>query len=182
MAQLAIKQVCDAYKRDKAKRVKFRKHAAVPYDIRTMSFKGIDRVSLLTLAGRVLVPMIVGAYQAPRMAKKKGQSDLVLRRDGKWFLVVTVDVPEGTPIPVTDFVGVDLGIVNVATDSDGRNYSGAAVEAVRKKHNLQRRRLQRRGTKGAKKKLKRVASKEARFRKRGVSNKQHPLTNDMVYC
>ena len=33
-----------------------------------------------------------------------------LRPDGKWFLVVTIDVPEGTPIPVTDFLGVDLGV------------------------------------------------------------------------
>ena len=42
MAQLAIKAASDAYKRDKSKRVRFPEHAAVPYDQRTMSFKGID--------------------------------------------------------------------------------------------------------------------------------------------
>ena len=36
---------------------------------------------------------------------------------------------------------------------------------VRRKHNLQRRRLQRKGTKGAKKKLRRVSQNEARFRR-----------------
>ena len=37
--------------------------------------------------------------------------------------------------------------------------------SVRRKHNLQRKRLGKRNTKGAKKKLKRIAGKEARFRK-----------------
>src|SRR5437588_564461 len=82
--------------------------------------KGIDRVSLLTLEGRVLVPLILGVYQAERIALPKGQCRLVLRRDGKWFLIVTVDVPEEAPIPATDFIGVDLGIANIATDSDGQ--------------------------------------------------------------
>jgi putative transposase len=127
-AQLAIKAVSDAYKQDRSIRPKFRKLAAIAFDQRTMSFKGIDRVSLLTLAGRVIVPMIVGAYQRERMALKKGQSDLVLRKDGKWFLIVTVDVPEGTPVPTTDFLGVDLGVTNLATDSDGYTSSGAGVE------------------------------------------------------
>jgi putative transposase len=148
MAQLAIKNVCDAYKRDKTFLPVFRPHAAIVYDQRVMSFKGIDRVSLLTLEGRVVVPFILVMYQREQFARTKGQADLVLREDGKWFLIVTIDVPEEAPIPVTDFIGVDLGIANIATDSDGETYSGKAVNDVRRKHNLQRKRLQRRGTKG----------------------------------
>lgn len=165
MAQLAIKAVSDVYKRDKSVKPTFRLHAAMPFDARTMSFKGIDRVSLLTLAGRVVVPMIVGEYQAERLELPKGQSKLVLRGDGKWFLLVTVDVPEGTPVPATDFIGVDLGIAKIATDSDGNAHSGEAVEKVRRKHKTVRRRLQKKGTKGAKKKLRRQGHKESRFRR-----------------
>jgi IS605 OrfB family transposase len=165
MAQLAIKAARDAYCRDKSIRPKFRGHAAVAYDQRIMSFKGIDRVSLLTLAGRVVVPFILGEYHRGRFALPKGQSDLVLRKDGKWFLLVTVDLPEGSPTPATDFIGVDLGVANIATDSDGNAHCGAAVENVRRKHSLQRKRLQHKGTKGAKKKLVRVSKKEARFRR-----------------
>jgi putative transposase len=142
MAQLAIKNVCDAYKRNKNTRVRIRKHAAIVYDQRTMSFKGIDRVSLLTLTGRVIVPFVLGDYQRKRFTLRKGQADLVLRDDGKWFLLVTVDVPETAPIHATDFIGVDLGIAQIATDSDGTAYSGKLVEDVRRKHNLQRKRLQ----------------------------------------
>lgn len=165
MAVRCIAQVCEAYKRDKSIRPRFRKHAAMPFDQRMMGFKGVDRVSLLTLTGRVVVPFVMGAYQAERFTAAKGQCDLVLRKDGKWFLLVTVDLPEGTTPPTTDFLGVDLGVAKIATDSDGNAHSGEAVEKVRKKHNLQRKRLQRRNTKGAKKKLKRISGKEARFRK-----------------
>jgi len=165
MAVRCIAQVCEAYKRDRAIRPKFRKHAAMPFDQRMMSFKGIDRVSLLTLEGRVVVPVVMGKYQAQRYTHAKGQCDLVRRQDGKWFLLVTVDVPDGAPVPVTDFLGIDLGIANIATDSDGTKHSGTPVDDVRRKHNLQRKRLQRRGTKGAKKKLKRITGTEARFRR-----------------
>ena len=167
MTCLCIPHVCEAYKRDKTIQPVFRPHAAMPFDQSTMSFKGIDRVSLLTLSGRVIVPFVMGKYQREQFTLAKGQSDLVLRGDGKWFLLVTVDVPEATPIPTTDFLGVDLGISNIATDSDpdSEPHSGKAVDDIRRKHNLQRKRLQRRGTKGAKKKLRRVAQKEARFRR-----------------
>jgi IS605 OrfB family transposase len=165
MAVRCIAQVCEAYKRDKSIRPAFRKTAAMPFDQRMMSFKGIDRVSLLTLGGRVLVPCVLGKYQTERFSRAKGQADLVIRDDGKWFLLVTVDVPIGTPIPATDFIGVDLGIANIATDSDGNQHSGAGVERIRRKHNLQRRRLQRKGTGGARTKLRRLTGKEARFRR-----------------
>ena len=132
---------------------------------KNIGFKGPDRVSVGTLDGRVIVPFLMGKYQAEQFGWSKGQCDLILREDGKWFLLVTVDAPEGTPIPVTDFLGVDLGIANIATDSDGGQHSGKPVDDVRRKHNLQRKRLGRRNTKGAKKKLKRVAGKEARFRR-----------------
>src|SRR6185437_5759716 len=116
MAVRCIAQVCEAYQRDKTIRPVFRPHASVPYDQRLMSFKGPDRVSLLTLEGRVFVACIMGKSQRERFTHAKGQADLVLHGDGRWFLLVTVDVPEATPIPTTDFLGVDLGIANIATD------------------------------------------------------------------
>jgi predicted transposase len=51
MAVRCIAQACEAYKRDKTKRPHFRPFAAIPHDQRLMSFKGVDRVSLLTLSG-----------------------------------------------------------------------------------------------------------------------------------
>ncbi len=177
-AILVIHRVCEALKRDKTIRPTFRPHAAMTYDSRVMKFIGLDTVNLWTVAGRLTVPILIGAYQAERIGNAKGQCDLILRADGKWFLIVTVDVPEGTAIPVTDFIGVDLGLANIATDSDPETepYSGAPVERIRHKHNLQRKRLQKRGTQGAKKKLKRMSGKEARFR----NHENHCISKKLV--
>ena len=109
MAIRCIARVCEAYKRDQSMRPKFRPHAAMPFDQRMMSFKGADRVSLLTLNGRVLVAFVMGKYQAEKFTNAKGQADLVFRDDGKWFLLVTVDVPAGTKTPATEFGGGSWG-------------------------------------------------------------------------
>jgi len=125
MAVRCIAQVCEAYSRDKTKRPRFNKYSSVPYDQRLMSFKGVDRASLLTLEGRIVVPVVMGAYQSERFRSKHGQCDLVRRKDGTWFLLVTVTLPDGTPTPATDFIGVDLSLADLATDSDGERSSGA---------------------------------------------------------
>jgi putative transposase len=164
MAVRAIGKAVECFKRDKTKCPVFKPHGAVTYDERILGFKGLDRVSLWTMTGRMVLALAYGAYQGERFDRIKGQCDLVYK-GGKFFLYATVDVPEGSPIEVKDFLGVDLGIANLATDSDGGQHSGKPVDDVRRKHNLQRKRLGKRNTKGAKKKLKRIAGKEARFRK-----------------
>lgn len=70
----------------------------------------------------------------------------------------------------------DLGIVSLATDSDGESFSGEAVEKVRKRHQALRQRLQKRGTKSAKRHLKKLSGKEARFRK----NTNHVISKRIV--
>ena len=174
MAVRCIAQVCQAYKRDKTKRPHFRPFAAMPYDQRLMSFKGPDRVSLLTLGGRILMPVVMGRYQKERFSPAIGQCDVVRRRDGKWFLLVTVDLPEGTRTSASDFIGVDLGVANIATTSDGQIATGDAIEDCRRRYASARRSLQKAAAarkrqgqrpKSIRRKLCSLAGREARFRK-----------------
>jgi putative transposase len=118
-AQLAIRcisKASEAYKRDKNIQPTFRPEGAIVYDERIMNFKSIDTVSLLTISGRVLLPFRFGAYQESRMDAIKGQADL-LSRGGTFYLAVTLDVPTPEPFDTTETLGVDLGIINLATDS-----------------------------------------------------------------
>src|SRR5215831_252929 len=134
-AQLAIRAISktvDAYKRDKRLQPTFQLEGALAYDERVMAFKGLTTVSLLTLHGRVLVPFRIGAYQRARMDAIQGQADLIYRK-GRWYLAVTLDVPTLPAEPAEDTLGVDLGIVNLATDSDGDTFSGAAIERTRQR-------------------------------------------------
>ena len=56
-----------------------------------------------------------------------------------------------------------LGIVNLATDSDGTAHSGKAVRAVRYRNRQLRARLQSKGTKSAKRLLRKRRRRESRF-------------------
>lgn len=153
----------------------FKPHGAICYDERIASFKGIDKVSLWTLQGRMILPMVFGEYQAGRLNRLKGQMDLVYRK-GKFFLLATADVPEDAPIDPKDFLGVDMGVVNIATDSDGNNYSCQTVERVRVRNNKNRKNLQRKGTRSSKRRLKKIGSRESNFRR----NENHRISKEIV--
>jgi putative transposase len=177
-AQLAIRAISkasEAYKRDKSIQPTFRPEGAIVYDPRVMSFKGLTHVSLLTLQGRVLAPFLIGSYQQSRMGAIKGQADLIYRQ-GTFSLAVTLDIPTPPPDTVTDTLGVDLGIINLATDSAGETFSGQLVEQNRKRHHALRQRLQKRGTKSAKRHLGKLAGREARFKK----NTNHVISKRIV--
>ncbi len=177
----AISKVSEAYKRDKTKQPHFRPHGAMVYDERICSFPRIDRVSLLTLDGRVEVPFHFGAYAEGMLRRTRGQADLLYRND-TFLLAITVDAPEPTPDDTADFVGVDLGIIQLATTSDGEflNYSAGPkhrhVNQVRARYSRFRQKLQKKGTKSAKRLLKKRSGKEKRF----VKDVNHCLSKAIV--
>lgn len=171
----AIAKVVEAYKRDRSIQPKFRPHGAIVYDQRILSWKSADRVSILTLVGRELIPVVMGEYQQARLDRVRGQADLVYRK-GQFYLYVVVDVPEPPPTTGDDVLGIDLGIVNLATDSDGDQYSGDTVETTRHHYERMRAGLQRVGTKSARRKLKRISGRERRFKR----NTNHVISKRLV--
>jgi len=160
----AIAKTCEAFKRDKNIKPQFKPHGAITYDARLMSFKGLDTVSLLTMEGRALVKMVFGQYQAGRMDRIRGQADLILR-NGVFYLYATIDLPEPPQTSSDEFLGIDLGVANIAADSDGEVHSGKVVNAVRHRHRRLRAKLQKKGTKSARRRLKKLSGKERRFAK-----------------
>jgi putative transposase len=185
MASICIRHVGGTYSRDKNILPVFRPDAAMPYDSRILSFKGIDRVSILTLEGRLIFPFVMGKYQRERFSMAKGECDLVRCKDGKWFLLVTVEAPERTEIAPTEFIGVDFGVVNLATDNDGDVYTNTETEKVRQKRNKIRGSLGRKAgkvkregarPKNIKRKLKALSGKERRFK----ANENHRISKRIV--
>ncbi|MEV4099792.1 transposase [Nonomuraea sp. NPDC049649] len=197
-AQHVIKKVCDAYRtlhaglaagnlgkpgsprrvRAEARPISFRSLAAQPYDDRCLSWQHDARtVSIWTSAGRLKGVAFTGSAQqlALLAAHRRGESDLICR-DGMWFLYATVEVADA-PIAVPDgFVGVDLGIANIATTSTGTRHSGKALNAVRRRNRELRRRLQAKQTRSANRLLKRRRRKEARF----AANVNHIIAKSIV--
>lgn len=160
-----ISKVADSLKAGEENTIRtFRQHAAQPYDERIFRLLPDDRVSIWTLAGRIVVPFVCGDRQRKVLARAKGQADLTLVRD-KWMLALTCDI-DGNPVyePI-DVLGIDLGVVNLACDSSGFTYTGKEVENVRRRQHNRRRALQKVGTRSAKRALRRASGRQARFQR-----------------
>jgi putative transposase len=172
----AISKVADAYKVSKDKQRVFRKHGAITYDDRILRFKIQQKqVNLWTLEGRMNLSFVCGERQWNMLQHRKGESDLVLHR-GKFFLLVTCDIEDLTPVETDKVLGIDLGIVNLATDSTGESFSGEQVEKQRQRYQKLRSALQSKGTKSAKRHLKKLSGKQKRFQ----HNINHVISKHIV--
>jgi IS605 OrfB family transposase len=87
-----------------------------------------------------------------------------------------MEVPEEDIKDVEDFIGVDLGIVNLATTSTGKSFTGKQVDEVRKRYQSIRQKLQRCGSPSAKRHLKKLSGRERRFKK----NTNHVISKQIV--
>ncbi|HEU5031022.1 MAG TPA: hypothetical protein VFV01_39330 [Spirillospora sp.] len=153
-AQHVIKRVADAYttlraniragnlggegsrrcRKAESKPITFRPDAAHTYDDRCLSWNYDARtVSIWTMDGRLrTVRFACSAAALRQLAEhRKGESDLVYR-DRKWFLIATCEVPEAERYEPRDWTGVDRGITNLATTSDGDNHSGRRLDRYRR--------------------------------------------------
>ena len=81
---------------------------------------GAQTISIRTAAARLQGIRYVGSAEAVALVAgfRRGETDL-MERGGKLYLMATVDVPDPEPAIPDGFLGVDLGIVNIATTSDG---------------------------------------------------------------
>lgn len=175
MTVRAISKTAEAYKRDKSKLYRFRSRGAMIYDPRILSWKGLDRVSILTLKGRQIIPIQIGSYQKERFDRIRGQADLLLK-NGVFYLAATIDAPEPKPFEVEEYLGIDLGITNIAVDSDGETHSGKHLNGFRSRHAKLRSKLQSKGTKSAKRLLRKRSKKEHGF----ASDMNHVISKRIV--
>ena len=158
-----IAKVADAYKLDERSKRTFRPHGSIAYDDRILSWwTKASRVSVMTLYGREMIPFVCGDRQRRLLDSRQGETDLVYR-EGEWYLLAVCNVVEPDPEDVDDVLGVDLGIKNLAVDSDGNVHSGAVVNALRHRHRRLRRRLQTKRTASARRLLRHRRRKERRF-------------------
>ncbi|MCY0898202.1 MAG: hypothetical protein OWU33_04580 [Firmicutes bacterium] len=119
MTVRAISHVAEAYKRDRSTQPTFSPHGPMMYDRRLLSWKGMDRVSILTLERREMVPVLLRGYSRARSDRKRGQADLIYHI-GTFYLAAVIDVPSpplrmdggdsGEVEFVERFLAVDQGV------------------------------------------------------------------------
>lgn len=172
-----IAKVADAYIRDQNSMRKFRRHGSISYDSRIVTINVCDSlVSIWTVNGRKKMPFVCGDHHRKLLRFPKGESDLLLRGED-WFLNICVDVPDGQEQEAVEWLGIDLGLVNIAKDSEGITYGNAKkVSGLRDRRWRQRKRLQSKCTRSAKRVLRRLSGRESRF----VKLTNHEISKQIV--
>ena len=169
-----IGKVADSYRHDKKTRRKFKPLGAITYDIRILSYN-IEKqiVSIWSVDGRLKIPFV--CHNSKYLPYIKGEADLIYKK-GKYFLFQTVEVPEDDVKNVEEFIGVDFGVNNIATLSDGTQYGSEQLDKVRNRYFKTRKSLQSKGTPGSRKCLKRLKGRE----KRHASVTNHTISKRIV--
>ncbi|MCW3052932.1 MAG: family transposase OrfB [Chthonomonadales bacterium] len=172
----AVAKVANAYKRDTHTLCIFQPLGAIELNKDTLTWKVEEQtVTLNTVCGRVKLPFLCSPAHKELLRGKRGQADLLLR-DGQFYLSVAVTVAEAETFTPEGVIGIDLGIVNVATDSEGNRYTGEPIRQVRKKYRALRQELQAKKTRSARKRMAKRRRKESRF----VRDVNHCVSKTLV--
>ncbi|HEY9652511.1 MAG TPA: transposase [Coleofasciculaceae cyanobacterium] len=151
------------------------KYCPIRYDARSYTI-WFDRqeVTILAIGGRIKLSFNMTEYYRQYLSWKNTSADLIRDRKGRWWLhiVMETNIPKIEPTTQTaavslsrTVVGVDLGIATPAVDSNGNQYGSDHWKHIEDKTFELRRRLQSKGTKSAKRHLKKLSGRQKRFRK-----------------
>ena len=149
---------------------------------RDWSYLSSGQLSINTLDGRVKVdPICRGFNQYLDGTWKFGLAKL-LKSSGKWYLHIsaTKEVTDFNKQTVKHVVGLDRGLRFLATsyDEQGKTafFDGQAIMRKRAKYQKLRATLQAKGTKSAKRRLKKLSGRENRW----ISDVNHCLSKTLV--
>lgn len=152
-----ISKVSDSYKLDKKIKRVFSATGGIAYDSRILTYKPQSIISIWCIGGRQKMPYV--CHNKRYLPYIKGEADLIYKK-GKFFLMQSVEVPDSEVGDVEEFIGVDFGVTDIAVTSDGVIHSSEWLTNYRDKRQKIRSSIQSKGTKGAKKLLKRLSGKE----------------------
>lgn len=136
----------------------------IRYDARSATIDlAAGTATLASIDGRVLCKISIPEFHKPRIGWKVCSSDLIFKND-KVFLHVIVEAPDKTYEHTGQAVGVDLGVNRPAVTSEAKFFGKKQWKGVEHKYFKLKRALQAKGTKSAKRHLKKLGRKENRFR------------------
>lgn len=138
---------------------------AIRYDARSYWVKFDQQcASLATVSGRVELSFVIPKHALPYITGKTCSATLCYRK-GRYTLHIVVDIPSPVVVASDEVVGVDLGLNRPAVTSN-RHFLGERRWKEQERRIFRtRRKLQAKGTKSAKRHLKKLSGKLFRQRK-----------------
>ena len=152
---------------------------------RDYSFKTEQRVSMITLTGRIIVSYDGYNKHLALIASgsKIGAAKIVYQRYSKtYYLMVSIEVetPIVDPLKITRVSGVDVGMRYLAVETDLQNksklYSGSEARHKANRYHKARQTLQRKDTRSAKRRLIALSGRERRF----IADVNHQISKEIA--
>lgn len=157
-----------------------KQYSALRLDGRTFTIRG-EQLTISTISSRLKTIISIPGWftsKYPDYTPTKSATLSYSKQSNRFFLSLVYKTEEEV-IPNktrTETVGLDRGIYNLITTSDGVNYGSKQVRAERRKHLYLRKKLQQKGTRSAKRLLAKRSGKEKRF----MLNYNHNMINQVI--
>lgn len=142
-----------------------RRKQTLPLDLRTMSLRG-NLLTISTRIGhkRIRTMLEIPAWFGDRYPQAKvNAATLHLHHGEQPKINLVFRVGEPAESTGTKTVGIDQGLYNLAVTSEGDKFSGKKVRAANRRYLYNRKTLQQKGTRSAKRRLKAMSGREKRF-------------------
>lgn len=149
---------------------------------RDWSLKDDHVLSINTINGRIKVPFVCQGFDQYLDGSWKFGMAKILRTSNKWYMHIsaTKELPDYVREQSQHVVGIDRGLRFLATiyDEQGKTkfFSGKEIIRKRRKFKRLRQQLQSKGTKSAKRRLKKIGQRENRW----MTDVNHQLSKTLV--
>ena len=167
-------------KAERMKRPSMKEKCTMRYDVRTITLRG-SQLTFSTCDKRIktiisIPEFFTERYSPPEGWKFKG-ANIGINRKGRVFVNLIYECLD-PKIENNDgkIVGLDRGVYNIVTTSEGVHYGAKDARRVKRRYNHVRSELQKKGTRSAKRRLKAISGREKRF----VQDQNHCISKKLA--
>lgn len=145
-----------------------RKANTIDLNVLTLSRRS-NLTTISTTNKRIRIMHEIPSWFIERYSKKNGEQSklqagkIKILSDGTVILYLSYQIKNNKPVVGGKIIGIDRGLYNLCSTSDGEIFNVKRYIAVKRRYQHLRSQLQQKGTKSAKRKLKKLSGKERRF-------------------
>ena len=167
-------------KAEMMKRPSMKDKCTMRYDVRTITLRG-SQLTFSTCDKRIKTIISIPEFFTERYPNSDGWklkgANIGINRKGRVFVNLIYECPDSiNEIKDGKIVGLDRGVYNIVTTSEGVHYGAKDVRRVKRKYNHVRSELQEKGTRSAKRRLKAISGCEKRF----VHDQNHCISKKLA--
>ena len=165
---------------ERMKRPSMKEKCTMRYDVRTVTLRG-SQLTFSTCDKRIKTIISIPEFFSERYPEPEGWklkgANVGIDRKGRVFVNLIYECPDYDTVENDGrIVGLDRGVYNIVTTSDGVHYGAKDARRVKRKYSHVRSELQKKGTRSAKRRLKAISSCEKRF----VQDQNHCISKELA--